>query len=809
MPFQNNQGNTSAKTAWGQWASFSLGLGKLKGYQGSAPMLSLQNLRTPKNQSDWMKFAAGVASGLNRVAETHEKKAASDVERFIKQHSVEELGIMMKERQIPFQDDPWAMSQFNKSFGELHAGVAESLFQRNLDNGVYDSLNPEQLDTEHYKHREFYLEDLKNRYGAEFFADGDPKTSHFREGFFSLAPKQRLLSIARQQERKNQAFIDQHNILTRGEINAYLQDPRSNAEGVIELFKKNYNEGGYHNTTQGNFKLITNIVEDLANFGDRGLKILDEIVDTKFDGSEYTVKEILSEDKINTIRVNARNNEYSSDMVKRSLFEREVMRLALTGGGIEKKQLESWLAEENKLSHGKQTWKGKYLMDALNMWDKANDKNNADAKQQYKRVYQFDNLGKWWKDLLEGKPVEAYKPYLKRIDLPEEETEAFWANIIQGTVASGDPNAVGAMINVASLNSAPPKLAKGISQYYGRLYNTEIQESVDTYRNGGGLPLATDPATGQELPVYQYTPIGAGIPIDVPSVPKSVRTLMDAYRANPSAMKRMFLKGGNKELYNNCTLMDSAIRQGINPIKYLAMIQEADSKMTREDKAELKSRSIRDVDDFFKTGTFGSISDAGAGTYVSMGDSVFQAKVKYRTSEIYEANKGLKDTTKCYEDAEREVASQHIRLGNLLIPKNDISQGFLSLGKVMGIHTDIDKELNNRLPILNRILNETLLAKGFKNEKQYSRSYYDEASGKIVILDDAGFHRGNILLMDVADKADKEFNLEMKKELIRPNKVELGIDISDLDKEEDTKNGTGAIRGITRRFPSGIEQGKK
>lgn len=761
MPFKTE--TTSARSAWGQWASFSLSLGKLSGYKGRVPSLSPHNIERPKEEKDWANYAMDIKSGFDSWAKDHDEQSAKDVEKYLANHSTEELKTLMQERQIPFQDDPWAMAHFNAKMGEIHSGIAEGQFQQNIANGMYDTLTPEQLDAEHYKFMNEYIKGVKEQsYG---FLDGDTENSKFREGFFNLSPKQRLTSIASQQKRQDKILTQKAQLAELGEINSYLDSENPTADGLLSLMKAQEMTGGYHKTPDEVYKQYSAVFKNLPTLGDKGVQLIEDLRHKKIEGlGGLTGEEFYTKEGLDTLKVKALNIQYGSNMLQRANFERDLQRLARNGDNVSKMALLRMLEAENKLSGGKETDKGRAIADALKLHTVLQAKGHAEAKADYDATVKMDGLGQWAKSYLNGDKVETYGAFTKRYKINERDTIGFWDQLVQGAFVSGDETSISKVLNAASLKGAPSNLVKSVGNHLSNLYNRELMPYVEAYIRGEGIPVAKD-ENGNELGSYSYKPLGSTVEVQANALPASMRVLMSTFRANPDAVKAI-LKGSNAKAYNDLCIIDTALREGKNPIKYLGDIKILDDKMTDQEKKVLNIKAKDITDATAKLGFGRNVQEFYPSPYAN---NILITKVKARTEELYQVNGGKRELAKCIDDAVTEITSQYINVGPVLIPKRDISQGFLALNSVAGVTTDNDKELSNRLSSFEKVLNETLATKGFKDSKSYSKSYYNEAERVIVVLDTDGYPRGVIPIDGLSKKAD-ELYISGERERMTTNK---------------------------------------
>lgn len=283
MPFKSNYGNSSAKSAWGQWASFSLGLGKLGGYKGGTPSLSLKSFEIPKEQADWANVALIGASVFNAYADQKKEDSAKDVDKFLNSHSVTELNDLMKTRQIPFQDDPWAMSHFKFKMGQMHSGIAEQGFQQEITQGKYKGLSAAEVDSAHYAYMENYMKQLGIDTGGEHGAEDDKK---FREGFFSLAPKQRLTAIASQQGLEQQRLTEENAIISDARVASKFTGRTLSADNVLQAFDEEWKTGGYQGTPSQWTKTIKNGLSSVVDLSQNPIEAIKSLRDKPVPGGD-------------------------------------------------------------------------------------------------------------------------------------------------------------------------------------------------------------------------------------------------------------------------------------------------------------------------------------------------------------------------------------------------------------------------------------------------------------------------------------------------------------------------------------------
>ena len=229
---------SSAKSAWGQWASFSLGIGKLQGYSGKAPTLKQPFIAGSKEEADWMSVATKVFEGGVGLLGAYEEEQEKEVDKYLNSHSQEEYIEAIKSKGLPFQNDPIAMKVFKGKYANIYSGMAYSEFKERVLNGDFDGMSEAQMDAELFRH----MRDAKERIARD--TNGEFSGKAFDEAFYLDSPKQRALMMATLTKRNRDIKVQQDQIANDALIQSSLE---SGAIYDAESFKIAIS--GAYNTT--------------------------------------------------------------------------------------------------------------------------------------------------------------------------------------------------------------------------------------------------------------------------------------------------------------------------------------------------------------------------------------------------------------------------------------------------------------------------------------------------------------------------------------------------------------------------------
>ena len=238
-----DSGVSSAKNAWGQWASFSLGIGKLKGYSGKTPTFKQPFIGGSKEETDWMTVASKVMEGANGALDAYEADQEKEVDKYLQSHSKEEYMEAIKNRGLPFQNDPIAMKVFKGKYASIYSGMAYQEFQTKLESGEFDGMSEAQVDAEFFKH----MRDAKEKIAQETSGEFAGKT--FDEAFFLDSPKKRALIMGTQTKRTRDLKVQQDQIANDTLIQSALDNGTiSDAESFKTAIVGVYTTTGRHFT---------------------------------------------------------------------------------------------------------------------------------------------------------------------------------------------------------------------------------------------------------------------------------------------------------------------------------------------------------------------------------------------------------------------------------------------------------------------------------------------------------------------------------------------------------------------------------
>lgn len=255
-----DSGVSSAKNAWGQWASFSLGIGKLKGYSGKTPTFKQPFIGGSKEETAWMTVASKVMEGANGALDAYEADQEKEVDKYLQSHSKEEYMEAIKNRGLPFQNDPIAMKVFKGKYANIYAGMAYEEFQARLESGEFDGLSEAQVDAEFFKH----MRDAKEKIALDTNGEFAGKT--FDEVFFLDSPKKRALIMASQAKRTRDIKVQQDQIANDALFQTAVSDGTiKDSDSFLAFSKGIYETTGRHFTPKEWSTQLGSWLKSLAN----------------------------------------------------------------------------------------------------------------------------------------------------------------------------------------------------------------------------------------------------------------------------------------------------------------------------------------------------------------------------------------------------------------------------------------------------------------------------------------------------------------------------------------------------------------
>ena len=121
--YQNSAGNKGVSTEYGQWRYFNSSIKRLGEYSNARLNTRVLDY-VPKQELDWMKTITGAARGALGLFEMRRQYSYKKADDWLSKHSLKEYHQLMKDGNVPFQDDPLAMQRLKFRHGEILADIA-------------------------------------------------------------------------------------------------------------------------------------------------------------------------------------------------------------------------------------------------------------------------------------------------------------------------------------------------------------------------------------------------------------------------------------------------------------------------------------------------------------------------------------------------------------------------------------------------------------------------------------------------------------------------------------------------------------
>lgn len=620
MPFKSNYGSTSAKTSWGQWASFSLGLGKLSGYQGRTPSISKPYQGGIKEETDWLNVASGVLSGLNAVADEYEKDVSKDVDKYLQSHSLQEYQDHIKAKGLPFQNDPIAMKVFKTKYGSIYSGLAESEFQQRIQDGDFKGLSESELDAEHYKFMREKLSEINDDTQGEFSG------KVFEESFWAQSPANRLSAMKMHQKREQGIKLQEDKNANIALFQQGLEDGTvHDTASALNGFSLMYNSGGYHQTPdswEGQLKEHLQTIAESPN----GAEILKGLIGKDMIGLQGRK---FDKDLIDPLITKAVAYRASQDASAKYAFSAGVNELVKNDDLHTVNQM---LDDMLKANGDVKTWQTEELFKAS---ERIKDNRFAlqkkaagEAEKAKANAEAFINCRKYW----DAAKVGAVPPAGQKgvVGFTQNQfNEWFTMERLNGRITDDEIVAVAGNTSVEANNPAAKFL---------NTYSTAGLSLIDSYIN--------DPKV--EIPDNEH-------------IPMEIQFLGTLYAKDPNVFHQVVARTGNKstEAIGSILMARASgisfpeIIHSMRDLNKLKGAQDYNSRSTRENLLNLISKEVGDYEDFYSR-NYLLTSSASAIVHT-----------------------GLK-ADKAFEAAKNQLLSSHTKFRGTFIPNNLLSSSGLN-----------------------------------------------------------------------------------------------------------------------------------
>lgn len=666
MPYKNSEGNSGIAAEYANWRYFNANLQRLGEY--SSPRLSGEAPKvTAEPVANWMNVASNVFQGAMGLFEARREYSYKLADDWLSKHSLEEYHQLMKDNNIPFQDDPIAMQRLKYRHGKILSEIAEVEFQSRIDKGEFVGLEPEEVDAKHF---EFLYDNLKDDSNDFPYMSNDD--FFFNQGYWEDSNVNRDKVF-----QKSQAVSDDYTkqlakIDTESKLTALISSGAS-SKAILGALEQSFQSYGYHFSPDEYYNISKNTFEYLSNTPN-GHLIIDELKDKEVPGLKgRTFKSILGGDKgIELLKTNSQNLQYNSDMALRVSDQSEILRMVSEGdtGSLTR------IATRIRQTDGTESTRFKLYWNAIadaeaqrlkNIKEQAKaNKSNWDANSNLLMASEYNEL------LKNGQTGDTSL-------FASNDNDAFWS---ARSVAEGGsdnvkltPKLLKNDINnklMAKVYKAPD-IAKGAMQTYalGETFNPfasyrddKVRETVNNLESQvkalvDGEPVDfSEPASMSLIrEMYQYSPSSLG----------------DLSKDDASLLQTIFW-GEQTGLYT----MEQALRARAYEIKHS---KDKDFK-------SVKSQFEKDADRIF-----GDAQSTDLEAKLSYNPKTMRA---YKVAAINFRLNGL-EWNDAISRAQDVILENNFKMGNSLIDKSFFANPYISPRYNYEIANDVSKSFNSYL----------------------------------------------------------------------------------------------------------------
>lgn len=305
MAYKNSDGNTSIANQWGQWRYFNSAFTKLGDLKATTPSIKPQ--KTIEEANDWVGAVGASFKALKGVYDARKELADTVADEYLQKHSLEEYQQQMKMGNVPFQDDPLAMSSLKQKHGKILFSAIAQDFQDRVDANEFKGMSPEQVDAEFFKFMKEQSAGVSEAFG---YADND---YHFNKGLYSDSPEKRVKMMLRQKTVEDAYQKQQDLIANAAELSALCSHEGVSADLFVSTLANQYLTSGAHEKPEDLLKKVSSGLEILAANPNAGQSIKD-LKDREIPGLEgVTFGNILGEEGYKELVLKNANARYASN----------------------------------------------------------------------------------------------------------------------------------------------------------------------------------------------------------------------------------------------------------------------------------------------------------------------------------------------------------------------------------------------------------------------------------------------------------------------------------------------------------------
>ena len=323
MAYKNSDGNTSIANQWGQWRYFNSSFTKLGELKATTPSIKPQ--KTIEEANDWVGAVGASFKALKGVYDARKELADTVADEYLQKHSLEEYQQQMKMGNVPFQDDPLAMSSLKQKHGKILFSAIAQDFQDRVDANEFKGMSPEQVDAEFFKFMKEQSAGVSEAFG---YADND---YHFNKGLYSDSPEKRIKMMLRQKTVEDAYQKQQDLIANAAELSALCSHEGVSADLFVSTLANQYLTTGAHEKPEDLLKKVSSSLEILAANPNAGQSIKD-LKDREIPGLEgVTFGNILGEEGYKELVLKNANARYASNAQAKLDFQNSLDVMATNG----------------------------------------------------------------------------------------------------------------------------------------------------------------------------------------------------------------------------------------------------------------------------------------------------------------------------------------------------------------------------------------------------------------------------------------------------------------------------------------------
>lgn len=287
MPYQNTASTGGVSKEYYSWNYFNSSIQKLSGIKPSGVNISYKAPTGINYQDNWANDVANwMTKGAEAYSEWQTQHSTIEAKKYVATHSLDDYKKDVEVNNVPFQNDPIAMGELKRGYGEIAFSLAEQDFSDIVKTGEFarQGYTDEQMDAEYFNYVKKRQDEVAQSLGF------NPNDEDFVAGYYNKSPAARIRIGNLNRSVTNDWRVKEARIQRDADIQAKLSVEGLSVENTAKILRDSFvnNMGSVHIAPDENQKDFISAVTALAKGGKYTLQDWQELGKKEFtDGKSF------------------------------------------------------------------------------------------------------------------------------------------------------------------------------------------------------------------------------------------------------------------------------------------------------------------------------------------------------------------------------------------------------------------------------------------------------------------------------------------------------------------------------------------